>query len=522
MIKNINDPRQEVQVCTPKGRVRGFKWRNTYHFLGLKYGTAKRWQRAEPLEPWKGIMNCMYFGDVCPTFSGYKPIDGNFVPRMMFAKSEDCLNLNIWTQSIEKGVKKPVLFWIHGGGFADGSSMTMNCYDGEGISDYGDIVFVSVDQRLNMFGYLDVSDRGSEYQYSGVLGMTDIVLALKWVQENISCFGGDPNNVTIVGQSGGGGKVTALLQIPEADGLYHKAIVQSGIRTVQERQVDKAFSDELVRAMMKKLGTEDFQDLVHLQTDELVALAESVHEEIEEKCFNLGTWGPIENDWFTGYAIRDGFTEYGKTVPMIVGSNLAEMGVHSIPNKNHYTEQEREEIVRQVCGSQDAQPLIDAYRKAWPGKNIIECLFADGGYRIATLQYLKNRIRDCSAPTYDYIFAMEFPYNGGNLAWHCAEIPFVFKNVDQYPEFYKLGETANRLELQMTNAWLSFLRTGNPNHDCLEPKWPAYTADHHATYVFDEKCVVREGDFDKELIDLYSTYDLPRPRPGKVAKYYHE
>lgn len=521
MIKNVNDPRQEVQVSTPNGRVRGFKWRNTYHFLGLKYGEAKRWQRATPVKPWKGIMNCMYFGDVCPTFSGYKVMDGNFLPRMMFAKSEDCLNLNIWTQSIEKGVKKPVMFWIHGGGFADGSSMTMNCYDGEALSDYGDIVFVSVDQRLNMFGYLDVSDRGEEYKYSGVAGMTDIVLALKWVRDNIECFGGDPDNVTIVGQSGGGGKVTALLQIPEADGLYHKAIVQSGIRTVAERTVDKSFSDTLVAGMMKKLGTDRFQDLVDMQTDELVELAESAIEEIPEQGFNMGGWGPVENDWFTGYAIRDGFTEYGKKVPMIVGSNLAEMGVMPIPGKNSYTEEERENIVRQFCGTQDAEPLMEAYRKVWPGKNIIECLFVDGGYRIATLQYLKRRAEECSAPTYDYLFALEFPYNGGNLAWHCSEIPFAFHNVDQYPEFYRLGEVADRLEIQMTNAWINFIRTGDPNNNCLPVKWPEYTADEHATFIFDKKCEVRTGDFDKELIELYAPYKIPRSGPAPGVKSRH-
>ena len=518
MLKSIYDPRYEQRVKTPKGVYRGFLQRTTYHFLGLPYGKAERWQPAVPLEPWPGIVNCMQFGDVCPTFSGYKPLDDNFIPRPFFNKSEDCLNINIWTQSIDPEAKKPVFFWIHGGGFADGSSLTQLSYDGEALSTYGDIVFVSVNARLNIWGYLDVSDYGEEYKDSSVCGMSDIVLALQWVQENIKYFGGDPENVTIGGQSGGGGKATALMQIPAADGLYHKVIVQSGVRSVSDRKVEKDFSDKVVELMLKKIGSSDFKDLKELDRDVLVDTYMAIEPELKACGYSSMGWGPREGEYFTGYALRDGFTEYGKKVPFLTGSNISEFGKNGMPGKDALSEAEREAKLAELTGGKDPAALIDAYRKAWPGKNILEARWLDDQYRPYVKEYCSLKAAASEAPVWNYIFALEFPYNGGTAAWHSSEIPIVFHNSDLYPEFTKLGKVMEEMEEQMCSAWVSFMRTGDPNNEKLPLAWPRYRADAPRTYVFDRQCEVKDGEFDTELQKIYAEYHFPKPGPAELNK----
>ena len=216
-------------VETTKGKLRGYRFDGVNIFRGIRYAKAKRFEMPVPVEAWEGVKDACSYGMICPVLSEPQPTGEVMTPHRFWPSSEHCQYLNVWSTSLDKEAKKPVLFWIHGGGYAAGSSIEQECYDGFNMAKLDDLVFVSVNHRLNAFGYLDVSDFGTEYRNSGNVGMADLVEALRWVRDNISAFGGDADNVTIVGQSGGGGKVTVLNQIPEADGLFAKAIVMSGV-----------------------------------------------------------------------------------------------------------------------------------------------------------------------------------------------------------------------------------------------------------------------------------------------------
>lgn len=220
-------------VQTTEGKLRGYVDGDVFCFRGVDYAWAERFQMPEPPKSWEGIQDALDYGYGCPEMSyslkGKSPKGQFMVPQRFWSISEHCQNLNIWTPSIDPEAKKPVMVWFHGGGFFGGCSTQLYSYEGWGMSHNYDVVIVTVNHRLNMLGFLDLSELGEEYRNSGNLGMADLVEALRWVKRNITAFGGDPDNVTIYGQSGGGGKVSTLMQMPSADGLYHRAIIQSGV-----------------------------------------------------------------------------------------------------------------------------------------------------------------------------------------------------------------------------------------------------------------------------------------------------
>ena len=483
----------EPVVETKEGKLRGFKLGTTYHFYGIKYANCKRWQQPTPVEPWEGIKDALAYGYITYPQSPDSPNGDLLVPHRFWPKSEDCLNLNVWTQSIDRGAKKPVMVWMHGGGFASGSAIEMVAYDGKNLSEFGDIVFVSINHRLNVLGYLDVSEYGEEYWNSGNCGMADLVAALQWVHDNIEGFGGDPENVTIFGQSGGGGKVSTLMQIPAADGLFQKVIVESGLRSVADRNVDKEFSKAVVEGLFKKAGTDKIEDLANMPVETLLKYV----DELGQEGINTRGWGPLVNDYFVGHALKDGFTENGKKIVMMLGSNINEMGFMSPGGKWELSEEEQKEYVRQAFPDGGADELMELFRKAWPNKNLIDSVFVDDGYRPSTLEYMDLRVKSGCAPTYNYVFAWEFPYDGGKSAWHCSEIPFAFRNIDKVPVCNK-GEISELLQNQMSQAWVNFARTGNPNNEYLPVEWPEWKEGAGATMVFDDPCEVKV-DFDREL-----------------------
>ena len=215
-------------VQTNYGPVRGYRFREISSFKGIPYGRAVRFHAPQPPQPWAEPLDASSYGCVCPLLSIDKPSGELRVPHRYWVQDEDCLNLNIWTPACD-AQKRPVLVWLHGGGFFAGSSIEQVAYEGGNMAREGDCVVVSLNHRLNILGYLDLSDFGEEYANSGNAGGDDIILALQWVRDNIAAFGGDPGCVTVFGQSGGGAKVTTLLQTPAADGLYHRAMIMSGV-----------------------------------------------------------------------------------------------------------------------------------------------------------------------------------------------------------------------------------------------------------------------------------------------------
>lgn len=210
-------------VSTKAGKVKGYEFDGVHIFKGIPYAQAGRFRMPREVEPWEGVKETASYGFVCPLLTQDTPTGELLVPHRYWPQDENCQNLNVWTTALDKTAKKPVMVWLHGGGYAAGSSIEQAAYDGSNMAVQGDVVVVSVNHRLNILGFLDLSPYGEKYRNSGNAGLADLVAALRWIHDNIEEFGGDPENVTLFGQSGGGMKVTGLMQIPEADGLFHKA-----------------------------------------------------------------------------------------------------------------------------------------------------------------------------------------------------------------------------------------------------------------------------------------------------------
>ena len=313
----------EPIVATKAGKIRGFILDGTYTFHGIKYADAKRFQIPEEVQPWEGVKDALSYGYVCPMLTPETAVGEIMVPHRYWPKSENCQYLNIWSQSLDADAKKPVMVWLHGGGYAAGSSIEQQAYDGENMSKFGDVVVVTINHRLNILGYMDLSPFGEKYANSGNAGNADIVAALRWVRDNIACFGGDPSNVTIFGQSGGGMKVQDLLQTPSADGLFHKGIIQSGVFNFPTVKVNDG--TQIVNALLTELGYAE-GDAEKLETISIERLFDA-YNKVSPDFMKNGIYAggnPMPNEFYVGDPRKVGFTEHAKTIPVMVGSVIAE------------------------------------------------------------------------------------------------------------------------------------------------------------------------------------------------------
>jgi para-nitrobenzyl esterase len=488
----------EPVVQTKHGKIRGFILDRTYTFHGIKYANAKRFQPPTAVEDWEGVKDALSYGPICPLLDNPMPSGEILIPHRFWPANENCQFLNIWTRNINKAAKKPVMVWLHGGGFSAGSSIEQVAYDGENLAIYGDVVVVTINHRLNILGYFDMSAFGTQYANSGNAGMADIVQALKWVRDNIEAFGGDPGNVTVFGQSGGGMKVTCLGQIPEAEGLFHRAIVMSGIADMSlSGNADHA---EVVREILKELEIDE-KDIEKLEKINFAVLARAfnrVSRRMRKEGKMIG-WGPHKNDWYIGDPFDVGFSAFSKTVPTMVGTVIAEFGfMPGVPKKNDLSAEQRREVLAKRYGEYTGE-LISLFKKAYPGKNDLDLMFVDGLFRPATLKYADMKSAVASAPVYSYMFALEFDYDYGKQAWHCSDIPFFFHN-SNLVAICNIEGVTGKLEEEMAGAFVAFARSGNPNHKNLV-HWPAYTPDNKAVIVFDRVTGIRV-DYEKELLAL--------------------
>ncbi|MDC7301135.1 carboxylesterase/lipase family protein [Agathobacter ruminis] len=493
-------------VETTKGKLRGFLFDGVYHFQGIRYAKAKRFEMPQPVEAWEGVRDAMSYGMICPVLSEPMPTGEVMTPHRFWPSSEHCQYLNVWSSSLDETAKKPVMFWIHGGGYAAGSSIEQECYDGFNLAKLDDVVFVSVNHRLNAFGYLDVSDFGEEYANSYNVGMADLVEALRWVRDNIAKFGGDPENVTILGQSGGGGKVTVLGQIPEADGLFAKAIVMSGVIPEGDFGTD-VVPKELVEKVMDELHIED-HDIKKLAKTPVPQYIWAMNRAIAffGKQGKRVNWSPKPNDYYKCDPVTEDFTAHSLTVPTMVGTVIAEFGFPmQVGDRKKLSVQEREKYVKEYYGEEGGQAILDAFRKVYPGKNEIyatdlECMFLPD-----TVKYVKKKAAEASAPVYNYIFAKVFDYDMGRAAWHCSDIPFFLHNAERIPICHQ--SNYRMLDRVMSGAFVNFARTGNPNVEGL-PEWKPCEKDKTFTMVFDDTCYVNVNMQD-ELLPLIQKHKPP-------------
>ncbi len=502
MAKRFICTRTEPVVQTTAGKLRGFQLDSTYIFQGVEYAWADRFQPPQPVKPWEGVKDALSYGFVCPLLHQETPNGEVLVPHRYWPMDEHCQNLNIWTQSLDPSAKKPVLVWLHGGGFSAGSAIEQQAYDGENMSKYGDVVVVSVNHRLNVLGYFNMEPYGEKYRNSGNAGNADLVAALRWIHDNIQNFGGDPGNVTLFGQSGGGMKVYTLMQTPSADGLFHKGVVQSGVLGGEFLREAKTDSRPLVTAVLRELGLEE-KDAEKLETvpyAQLAAAYEKVVPELQKKGEYTGS-APIPNDFYVGDPRSVGFTQHARTIPVMVGSVFGEFAFGpSVPTHNDLTEAEKTAMIEKKYGGEHSARLIDLFRAAWPEKDLTCLLTLDSVFRTPSQEFIECKAACPESPTFSYMFGYDFPYDGGKTAWHCSEIPFVFHNMDLIPVCNEPGIT-EKLQEQVFGAWIAFARNGDPSHPGL-PDWPACKPGEENVMVFDRECSLRPN-FDKELIRFH-------------------
>lgn len=483
---------------TTSGKLKGYFYNGEYIFKGIPYAYADRFQM--PVESkWEGVKEATSYGFVCPLAEQDTPNGELLVPHRYWPQDEHCQNLNIWTKALDKDAKNPVVVWLHGGGYFAGSSIEQAAYDGFNMCMHGDVVVVSINHRLNILGYLDLSPFGEKYYNSGNAGHVDMVAALKWIHDNIAEFGGDPDNVTIFGQSGGGMKVSDLMQIAEADGLFHKGLIMSGVGDVNMLPSCTGDGREIVTALLNELGLKEneVEKLETIPYYELTKAYAKVSPAIAKKGGYIGG-GPLVNDYYRGNPLGYGLREEAQHIPVMIGTVFGEFSfAPSTFNKLELTEDAMKEIIRKVYGDH-TEEMIQAYTKAYPDKNLTDLLYVDRAMRQPSKRLAKLHAEG-DADAYLYDFTLEFPIMHNKIAWHCSDIPFFFHNIDKV-EVCSIPDVSEELQDQIFGAFMSFVKTGNPNCDKL-PRWPEVTPEQEPTMIFDRKCEVRMN-FDDALYEL--------------------
>jgi para-nitrobenzyl esterase len=494
---------------TGAGKVRGFIRRGILTFRGIPYGASTAGERrflppGKPA-PWKDVRSSLTYGYVSPQEPRphWDKDEVSFVYQWDDGvQNEDCLRVNVWTPGLDNR-KRPVMVWLHGGGFSTGSAHDMKTYDGENLARRGDVVVVSLNHRVGVAGFLNLASIGGEkYTASANAGMLDIVAALEWVRDNVRAFGGDPANVTVFGQSGGGGKVTALMAMPCAAGLFHKAIVQSGSMIYMPGPERTA---ELAAAVLKELGiAKSDLDRIHtVPIDRIVAAGMAAAKAVYPprnpgRPFDFGrhaellAWAPtVDGAVLPESPFRDKAPAVSAHIPMIVGTTRTEFGIGYLwPDYEDYSLTELSDAILKGYGKEKGERIIDALRRGHPGAKPCDlfALWQSSGVRIGALRQATAKAQQAAAPVYAYVFAWNTPVLDGRIrSYHCAELPFVFDNTDRCDQATGGGPAARALAAKVSDAWIRFARTGNPNHSGLA-NWPAFTAAQGATMIFDSTC----------------------------------
>lgn len=495
---------------TRSGLVAGYLEDGIFTFKGIPYAKAERFMPPTRPDAWQGIRSSRAYGPTCPQGkrAGWKSDEMAF----SFAwndgyPDEDCLRVNIWTPGIDDGKRRPVMVWLHGGGYSAGSGQELPSYDGANLARRGDVVVVTLNHRLNVLGFLDLSAYGEKYARSGNAGLLDLVAALEWVRDNISSFGGDASNVTIFGQSGGGGKVSTLLATPSAAGLFHKAIVQSGsmLRTMQAE-----YSRRIGVATVEALGLSaaDIDKIADVPYEELLAagekavakvLAEAQKEGVSSFMFG---WAPtVEGDVLPRQPFDPEAPEQSKQIPLMIGTTRHEFSMTTyVPALRQISEQQAVEFLKQRYGER-TDDFLKAYAEAYPGYTAKDLIDFDAVFRPSAVEQGRLKAAQNGAPVYMYMFCWESPVMDGILrSTHCMEIPFVFDNAARHASMTGGGEQARALAAKMSSAWISFARCGKPSAEGL-PEWEPYDAERGATLFFDTECEMRYN-HDGKLIEL--------------------
>jgi len=508
---------QSTTAETAYGKVRGFKHEGVYCYKGVPYGAStagsNRFMPPGKPEPWTGVRNALAYGPVCYMQdllfeqSDHHNLaaadeDAFLLHRgsAVMVPGEDCLRLNLWTPELNGSHKRPVMVFMHGGGFANGCGHDLLSYEGESLARNHDAVVITHNHRLNTFGYLNLSGIGGEdFASSANCGLLDLVAVLEWVRDHITTFGGDPSNVTIFGQSGGGGKVLSLMAVPAAKGLFHRAIVQSGPYL---RMLSPDYSHQVAELVLAELNIprERVHELQTVAPRTLSAAAVAVMRKIPRSAtpqradFGSTGWAPtVDGKILPNHPFDPTAPEVSADVPLMTGTNLHEStSAIDHPDAPLMTADEVQRHLQESFGN-DAPAILEAYRHEYPNAKPFDLYAAISAsrFRLPSVEQAARKAAQGRAPSYSYLYKWRTPVLDDRVGtFHAAEISFAFDN-GALCDHYSAG-TAEGLALsrQMGAAWVAFARTGDPNHSGL-PHWPAYTATTRATMLFDSPCTIK-------------------------------
>lgn len=502
---------------TEYGKVRGYIEGGVFTFKGVPYGAPtggeNRWLPAKAPTRWDGELPALTYWANCPQRLHDWPSEQTFLQQWTDGwQSEDMLRVNIWTSGLTG--KRPVMFYIHGGGFTFGSAYELASQDGAQMARHHDVVSVTVNHRLNILGFFDLAEFGGPaYADSVNVGMTDLVAALRWVRHNIANFGGDPDRVMIYGQSGGGSKVTTLLGMPSAQGLIHRASAQSG---GGGNPPGAEQSRELAKRVIAELGVRDMAELQKLEWARLNEVGNAVVARMNPPVGSAGPtplpgtpprvgWGPtVDGRLITMRAFFEAAPETARHVPMLIGSTSEEGNRMS----SRPTEAEWLATLTKSYGDAKAAAIVAALKKAYPRKSIrtLSYMCSGGGLnglgmrnnvtRMATMKHAQG-----GAPAFAWYFTWQSPMLEDAGAWHTAELAFCFDNTARCAQGTGDGPEARTLAKKMATAWANFARTGNPSQPGLP--WTAFDPARCPTVVFDADCrIVDDPDAEARRILL--------------------
>lgn len=489
------------------GKLRGICKEGGYIFRGIRYGQAERFQTAKPIAPWPGIRDALVYGYVAPELYT-KVADDQFQQQHYYSpQHEDCQYLNVWTQHLVREAKRPVVAWFHGGGWGSGSSVEQFAYDGENMSRYGDVVFVSIEHRLNCLGSLDLSAYGEKYMDSNWAALSDTLLALRWIQENITAFGGDPDNVTLIGHAGGGPQVMTLLNCCDADGLYHKVALGGNTihggepETMTPREVAQRVTDLIVQNL--GLTKETIAEIETIPYWYLAEAAFDARNQIQKETGCRFVFEPLpDEEHLFSFSLDRPLRAETAHIPIMAGGDFGDacsnfrrpLGDNL---KDSWDEATKSAYLDEMYGS-SAEAMAEAFRQAYPEKNLADALFIDRKARFKNLEILKKHAA-AGGVAWNWVFALNFPIDGGTVSWHCSDNPYITHNAQFYEATYVPG-VSERIQDQLCGAYVAFASTGDPNHELI-PEWKPVNAEHMYTMIFDE--TTRLGkDHDKRLQEL--------------------
>ena len=472
---------QEVNstvVNTTLGQVSGIMQEGTMAYLGIPYAKVERFMPPQPVEKWEGVRACDHWGPMVMQQTWGKQLSDDEM-----SEQNSCV-LNVWTTDLT--AHKPVMLWLHGGGFDSGTSE----WDPGMQLAKKDVVVVSINHRLNILGFLDLSAVSDQYKYSGNVGMLDVVQALEWIRDNITQFGGDPQNVTVFGESGGGGKVGTLMCMPAAKGLFHKAIIMSGtILNVNNHEMTQT----LGKAVMKELGITDVEQLKKVPYQELYdagqrAMAASIGTRKPGTPMMWGFGPTPDGEVLLQQPFQPGFASISDDIPVLIGTTFNEL------QRLHYQRQltldETRQELQPTFGS-DTDAYIEAFAKTYPDYTPQDLLSIDWLFRPKTIITADAIAQSRKAPTYTYMFTWRSPLNHGSIHGH--ELKFCFNTLHRAKNDLP-NPTADDLKLadKMSSVWAQFAHNGNPNIPEL-PAWQPYTAENGEIMIFDYRCYIRNN-----------------------------